>query len=94
MYELSGGSDYTLKKPYNITIPAGKTELSFNVVIINDGIFEVNENFSLIIIPESLPNDVTAGTISRSAVIIVDDDCKFNCCLIIDKLLTWKLLKW
>ena len=50
------------------------------MVIKNDDISEENETFSLIIMPESLPNDVTVGNISRSTVIIQDDDCKFNCC--------------
>ena len=64
--------------------------MSFDVEIKNDDMFEGNESFNLTIMSESLPNYVTADNINRSSVMIKNDDCKFNCCLIIDKFLT----KW
>ena len=57
--------------------------MSFDVEITNDDMFEGNESFNLTIMSESLPNYVITGNISRSTVMIKNDDCKFNCCLII-----------
>ena len=61
---------------YNITIPAGQTTFSFNVSIIDDDVLEGNEDFNLIILAESLPNNITLGDHNRSTVTIVDDDSK------------------
>ena len=61
---------------YNITIPAGQTTFSFNVSIIDDDVLEGNEDFNLIILAESLPNNITLGDHNRSTVTIVDEDSK------------------
>ena len=61
---------------YNITIPAGQTTFSFDVSIIDDDVLEGNEEFDLIILAESLPNNITLGDHNRSTVTIMDDDSK------------------
>ena len=40
----------------------------------DDGIVEMNEVFSLIMIPESLTDQITAGSVGRTQVTIVDND--------------------
>ena len=80
MCNLTDGSDY-VPGPYNVTIPAGHTSVSFDVPIIDDNILEDNENFSLVIIPESLPNLLSHGNPSMATMIIVNDDSK---CIVSD----------
>ena len=79
VYNLLGGTDYSPRGPYNITIPAGQTTFSFDVSIIDDDVLEGNEDFNLIILAESLPNDIRLGDHNRSTVTIVDDDSKSLC---------------
>ena len=50
--------------------------VSFNISIVDDMILEGNENFDIIIVPGSLPNDVTRGVPGRTRVTIVNDDGK------------------
>ena len=79
IYNVLGGTDYGPWGPYNITIPAGQTTFSFDVSIIDDDVLEGTEDFNLIILAESLPNNnITLGDPNRSTVtiIIVDDDSK------------------
>ena len=64
--------------PYTVTFPAGVTSVPFNVSIIDDMIFEGNENFILTIDRSSLPNDVTVGSPDQATVTIVDDDRKLH----------------
>jgi len=59
---------------YNITIPAGMTNASFNISISPDNILEGNELFSLIIDQTSLPTVVVSDNFTL--VMIKDDDCK------------------
>ena len=73
---ILGGTDYGPLEQYNITIPAGQTTSSFNVSIIDDDVLEGNEDFNLIILAESLPNNITLGDHNRSTVTIMDDDSK------------------
>ena len=49
----------------------------FNISIIDDNIFEINENFTLTI---SSHESVTVGELGQAKVIIVDDDseCLFG----------------
>ena len=47
--------------------------MSFDVTILNDNVLENNETFNLTIVGESLPNNVTLGKISQTAVTIVND---------------------
>ena len=59
--------------PYNVTFPAGVTTVSFNISIIDDYILEDNENFTLIINTDSLPDGVITGNPSRVTMIIIND---------------------
>ena len=67
------GVDYT-SGPYAVTFPAGVTMVAFDVPVTDDMIVEDNEDFNLIIVPGSLPADVTCGTPNRASVTIVDND--------------------
>ena len=73
-----GGADYN-SVLYNATFPAGATDVSFDVTIINDTVLENNETFSLTIIGDSLPENVTLGKITQATVTIVNDggSCKY-----------------
>ena len=72
-----GGDDY-VSGPYNVTFPAGVTEVSLNVTIINDVLLEYNETFqlSININSSSLPNRVTVDNHNEVTVTIVDNDSK------------------
>ena len=49
----------------------------FDIPIIIDDVLEGNEDFDIVIIPQSLPDAVTRGVPGRATVIIlVDDDRK------------------
>ena len=67
--------DYT-SGPYTVIIPAGQTNATFDVPIIDDSILEGNEDFIITINSSSLPSDVNVGTPGEATVNIVDDDCK------------------
>ena len=69
-----GGVDY-VSGPYNVTFPAGTIEVSFDVILIGDKIFESDERFRLSI-SNSLPGHVTVGDLSMVNVTIVDNDGK------------------
>ena len=62
-----------------MTFPAGVTNVSFNVLINNDNILEVNEEFSLII-RHSSSSSITTGSPHNTTVIILNDDSK---CIVI-----------
>ena len=51
--------------------PADTASASLDISITNDNIVEMNETFSLNIIP---PNDITATDPNTAVVTIVDDD--------------------
>jgi len=51
--------------------------VSFDVRIINDGIPEGNEDFTVTINPSSLPDDITPGTSNSATVTIRDDESKY-----------------
>ena len=73
---VAGGTDY-VSGPYTVTFPARRTHATFNISIINDNIFEGNENFILTINSTSLPTDVTVGDPGPASVTIVEDDGKY-----------------
>ena len=52
-------------------------------MIIDDNILEGDENFNLIILAESLPNDIRLGDANMSTVTIVDDDSESLVLLIV-----------
>ena len=60
--------------PFNITIPAGESQVSFNISIIDDDVFEGNESFSVTIDPSSLPSRIILFSTCLLNVTIVDDD--------------------
>ena len=64
--------------PYTVTIPAGQTNATFDIGIINDTVREGNENFMLTINSSSLPGGVTPGNPDIATVTIVDDDGKLS----------------
>ena len=69
--------DYT-SGPYNVTIPAGVTNVTFDVSITDDNISQINEKFNLTIDLKSLPSGVTVGNPDYATVIVVDDDRKYR----------------
>ena len=71
----TGNVDY-VPGPFNITIPAGTINVSFNVSITDDSITENTEAFLLNINPVSLSNKIVFGSDGGAVVTIVDDDCK------------------
>ena len=48
----------------------------FNISIVDDSTLEGNEDFNIIIVPGSLPDDVTRGNPGTATVNIIDDDGK------------------
>ena len=73
LYLLTGGGvDYN-SVLYNVTFPAGVTNVSFNVTVINDTVLETNETFNLTTVENSLPTNVTLGKIDQATVTIVND---------------------
>lgn len=71
---LTGGYDYY--RPSNVLIPAGVTNISFTVPIIDDNKTESNETFILTIKQSSLSNHLAYGRYGATTVTIIDDDCK------------------
>ena len=47
--------------------------MSFNISIHDDDLYENNENFTLIINTDSLPDGIITGSPSRAAMIIIND---------------------
>lgn len=76
LHYLLESDDYVFEEPYSIEISVGQTNISFNIPIIDDNIFEENENFDIIIIPESLPNGFTRHNPGETRITIVDNDGK------------------
>ena len=74
---LTGDYDYN-SGPYNVLIPAGVTNVSFTVPIIDDNIIESNETFILTIKESSLSNRLAYGSYGATIVTIIDDDCKLR----------------
>ena len=70
---VTGGVDYAAG-PYTVTFPAGATRVSFDVPITDDDILEVNEDFNLIIVLNSLPDGVTRHGTVQTMVTIIDDE--------------------
>lgn len=74
----TGGDDY-VSGPFNVTIPAESINVSFNIPIINNDIYEDNKRFAVTIDPYTLPSRIHLQHNCMLTVTIVDDDCKFGC---------------
>jgi len=71
-----GGIDYDAG-PYNVTVPAEKTEVTFSVTIHNDTILERTESFTLSINSRFFETDrILIGNTNSSLVIINDTSGK------------------
>jgi len=73
-----GGIDYD-SGPFSVTLPAGQTIVPVNVLIIDDKIFEPDEEFILSIqLNQSTGLPLVANRQNPQTVIkINDNDCKF-----------------
>ena len=69
-----GGEDYDFTT-HNVTIPSGKTHVSFDVSITNDNKLEDKEDFTLMIVSSS-QSTVSVTNPNQTVVVIVDDDGK------------------
>ena len=72
---ITGGGDY-IPGPYNVTILAGHTSVSFDIPITDNNVVEEDKIFRLAIAPESLPYLVSRGNPGVAMVTIVNDDGK------------------
>ena len=72
---VTGGVDFK-SGPYNVTFSNDMTSVSFDVPIIDDSIFEGDEDFILSINQPSLPSDAVVGE-SATVTILDDDDRKY-----------------
>ena len=79
---FSGDNDYTMGI-YNVTFPANVTLRSIDIQICNDIVLEDNESFGISIISNSLPDNVTSGSLDQATVTIVDNDRKYCTCQLI-----------
>ena len=70
-----GGDDY-ISGPYTAVLLAGETNVSFDVVINDNNIYEGNVYFTITINSSSLPSNVMVGDTGRARVIIVDNERK------------------
>ena len=73
--QLGQGVDYGSGQ-YNVTIPAGSVNTSFDIPITDDNIFEQNEIFYLTIDQSSSLNGVIIGSPNEAVVNIFDNDRK------------------
>ena len=63
---------------YNITIPTGSTNATFNISIIDDNLFEGDEEFYLIIDQSLSLSGITIGSPYRAVVNLFDNESKFK----------------
>jgi len=73
--ESDGTGDY-LNGVYSVTFPANMIMQYVDITICDDDVLEVDETFSLIIVSNSHPDNVTNGSPHSVTVTIVDNDCK------------------
>ena len=65
------GADYNSKN-YTVEIPASRRSVvSVNVSVIDDNVFEGNENFTLTL---TVPTGILVGEPGQITVVIIDDD--------------------
>ena len=73
-YNIKGGGVDYYSGPYNVTFPIGSTIASFDITIIDDGVLEDDEIFSVSI--DSITNDHNVGTPAVATVTIIDTTSK------------------
>ena len=73
----TGNDDYE-SGPFNVTIPSEYFNMSFNISIINNSVYEDNETFIVTIDPYTLPSRIHQQPNCNLVVTIVDDDSKFD----------------
>ena len=72
---LGGNEDYA-SGPYTAMFPAGVTHVTISIPVVDDNIFEGNENVTVSIDLLSLPSYVTILNPSEAVVTILDNDGK------------------
>ena len=72
---------------YSVTFPASVTLQFVDIMICDDNVLEEDETFSLTIVSNSIPDNVTNGSPDNVTVTIVDNDRK---CLLLLLLLLFK----
>ena len=72
---ISGDNDYTMGL-YNVTFPANVTTRTFDIPICDDMVLEDYESFSISIVSNSLPDNVTIGSFGQATIMIIEDDSK------------------
>ena len=70
-----GGVDYD-SGPYSVTIPAGNTNVSFDINITIDNLVEDDEEFYLSIDPSSLSSNINTSSPYQTTVNIVNTKSK------------------
>ena len=75
---FTDGEDYEAPPNQYIKVkfPAGKTRVSFDIIINDDKEMEGSETFRITIFDLSVPYGITLGPITSATVTIVDDDSK------------------
>ena len=72
---ILGDFDYN-SGPYNVIFPIGSTNATFDITIINDGVFEFDEIFNISI--TSITNDhIVGSTPAVATVTIIDTTSKY-----------------
>ena len=74
---LSHSNDYTMGL-YNVTFTTMMTESVMSISICNDIVLEDNETFQLVIVSDSLHENVTSGSPNQTVITIIDNDRKFK----------------
>ena len=72
LYFILGRIDYDAG-PHNVTVPAGVTEVTFNVTIHNDTILERTESFTLSVNSRFFETDRILIGNTNSALVIIND---------------------
>lgn len=70
---VTGNTDYR-RRPFFLTFSASVNSIPVVVGLIDDNIFEGNENFTLTIDSSKLPDSVTVVQPSEVVVVITDDN--------------------
>ena len=74
--ESDGTRDY-LYREYSVTFLVNATLQFVDIPICDDGVVEEDEAFSLTIVSNSNPDNVTSVSPSNVTVTILDNDCKY-----------------